>query len=115
MIDRAVGIRCYALFMLTASMTFYFLTRLLRERNGRSIKWIIWMTLSSVAAMYTHFYGMILAGSCLSAALILLYIQGKPVRSVVVAMAVIGLASSGLYPFITASVDMSKADVKQDS
>ena len=112
-IDRAVGIRCYALLMLTASMTFYFLTGLLRERNGRSTKWMVGMTLSSVAAMYTHFYGMILASSCLSAALILLYIQGKPVRVVVVAMAVIGLASSGLYPFITASVDMSKADVSK--
>ena len=112
-IDRAVGIRCYALFMLTASMTFYFLTGLLRERSGRSIKWIIGMTLSSIAAMYTHFYGMILAGSCLSAALILFYIQGKPLRLVVAAMAVTGLASSGLYPFIAASVDMSKAGVSK--
>jgi Dolichyl-phosphate-mannose-protein mannosyltransferase len=107
-IDRAIGIRCYALFMLTASMTFYFLTRLLRESNGKSTKWIIGMTISSVAAMYTHFYGLILAGSCLSAALILFYLQGKPVRSVVAAMVLIGVASSGLFPFIAASVDMSK-------
>ena len=107
-IDRAVGIRCYALFMLTASMTFYFLTRLLRESNGRSVTWIIWMTISSVAAMYTHFYGLILAGSCLSAALILFYLQGKPVRLIVAAMVIIGVASSGLFPFITASVDMSR-------
>jgi hypothetical protein len=107
-IDRAIGIRCYALFMLTASMTFYFLTRLLRESNGKSTKWIIGMTISSVAAMYTHFYGLILAGSCLSAALILFYLQGKPFRSVVAAMVLIGVASSGLFPFIAASVDMSK-------
>jgi hypothetical protein len=107
-IDRAVGIRCYALFMLTASMTFYFLTRLLRESTGRSVKWIIWMTVSSVAAIYTHFYGLILAGSCLSAALILFYIQRKPVRSIVAALVIIGVASSGLFPFITASVDISK-------
>jgi hypothetical protein len=107
-IDRAVGIRCYALFMLTASMTFYFLTRLLSERNGRSTKWIIWMTISSVAAMYTHFYGLILAGSCLAAALILFYLQRKPVRLVAAAMVIIGVASFGLFPFITASVDMSR-------
>jgi len=107
-IDRAVGIRCYALFMLTASLTFYFLTRLLRESNGRSTKWIIWMTISSVAAMYTHFYGLILAGSCQLAALILFYLQGKPIRLVVAATVIVGFASAGLLPFITASIDMSK-------
>jgi hypothetical protein len=109
-IDRAVGIRCYALFTLTASMTFFFLTGLLTDRSGKSAKWIIGMTLSAIAAMYTHFFGVILAGACMSAALVLFYLQGRPVRSVAVAIAITGVASLGLIPFITASLGTSERE-----
>ena len=106
-IDRAVGIRCYSLFTLTSSITIYCMTRVLTANDQLTRRWIMLMTLSAIAAMYTHFYGLILTVGCFAAVLLLTLVRRRPIRMLLPALLIIGIAIVGLLPFVTASVGLS--------
>ena len=56
------------------------------------------MTLCCIAAIYTHFYGLVLSGGCLTAALSSGLAAGVALGPVLMAIAVTGIAAIGLFP-----------------
>ncbi len=106
-IDQAVEVRSYALFLLESAAAFTCLTALLSGPVHGASRWLMLMTMCGIAAMYTHFYGLILSGGCLLAALALLPRRGGRADQVLAAIAVTGIAALGLLPFVTASFHQS--------
>ena len=106
-IEEAVNMRAYPLFLLTSSCAFYCFIRLLEDTQNPSRKWIAGMAACSVLAMYSHFYGVVLAGSLWMALLILVLWHRGRSRPVWLAMLVVVVSALGLIPFLRASVAMS--------
>jgi hypothetical protein len=108
MIVLSVEIRPYALFVLWSAAAFYVLVRLRAtppdERSGMYVA----LALVLAAAVSTHFFGAVLAGSIL-AALILLACRGagrfRPIAGV---GAVCAVSTAVQVPFIVASLRLEK-------
>lgn len=105
---EAVEIRAYPLFLLTSAGVFGALVRLLSDPAGyrpcRLAALVVWGT----AAMYTHFYGLVVAGGALLAALVLARARGARPTSVLAAVAVSAVLAAGLAPFALASGRLSE-------
>ena len=105
----AVEIRAYPLLLLASAASLYCLIRLIAEPDSGA--WLAGLAGCGVVAAYTHFFGLVLAGATLLAALILVPTRGGRVRSVALACAAVGLLSLGLAPFVTAAVGLSADEV----
>jgi hypothetical protein len=106
-IVQAVEIRAYPLFLLASAAAFFCTTRLLADPMTDRPKWLAGLVACGVVAMYTHFFGLVLVGGAILAALVLVPARGGRVRSILLAAAVVGLVSLGLVPFILASIGVS--------
>ncbi|HMB02906.1 MAG TPA: glycosyltransferase family 39 protein, partial [Isosphaeraceae bacterium] len=100
----AVAIRAYPLFLLASAATFLCLTRLLADPVEDRPGWLIGMAVCGIVASYTHFFGLVAIGSCLLATLILVPSLGGRIGPVLMAIAVVGLVSLGITPFVFASI-----------
>jgi len=109
-IVQSVNIRAYPLFMLLAACAFYCLVRLLGD-SGSKARWSAGLAASLVLAMYTHFFGVVLAGSLLGAWLAVLVRGGRPLRQVWAVIAAVGLGALGLAPFVKAAMGVSEGVV----
>src|SRR5512135_720976 len=103
-IGYAVEIRAYPLFLLASAATFFCLTRLLADPIEDRLGWLVGMVVCGMVAVYTHFFGLVLIGSCLLAALILIPSRGGRIGPVLLAIAVVGLVSLGITPFVFSSI-----------
>jgi Dolichyl-phosphate-mannose-protein mannosyltransferase len=109
-IDHAVEIRAYAMFLMESAGAFACLTALLNKPCDRASRWLALMTMCGIAAIYTHFFGLVLSGSCLLAALVLLPRRGGRAKPILVAIAITGVAAIGVLPFALPSLHRSGAD-----
>lgn len=103
---QAVEIRAYPLLILTSAGVYYCLVRLLESESNRG-KWIAALAACGIAASYTHFFGLVLTGGAFLALLVVFRACGDRVRPVLTAIAVVGILSLGLAPFVLASVGLS--------
>ena len=111
----AVEIRPYPVYLLFATLTLYCLCGFLSEPSRSEWKWLGAMALFSVLAMYTHFFGLLLAGAVFSAAFVIsLFTRSRSMPIVIVGLAVL-LASAGLWPFISASSAKSGDEIEAGS
>jgi 4-amino-4-deoxy-L-arabinose transferase-like glycosyltransferase len=107
----AVEVRAYPLFLLASAVAFYGLLRYLEEPaegagGGRS-GWLALMSACGVAAMYLHFFGLVLAGGLFFALGLRALRRREPPRPIVLAALPVAIAAPGLIPFVIASTHIS--------
>ena len=109
-IVTAVEIRTYPLLLLASAGAFFCLLRLaegvepgLPAPRG----WLAGLTVCGIAAMYLHFFGLVLVGSTLLAALVIIVSRGGRPGTVILAGVVAVVAALGLIPFVVASQEIS--------
>jgi hypothetical protein len=104
---EAAEIRAYPLLLLASAAAFYWTVRLLERpydlRPGR----VIIVTICILCATYSHFYGLILGCSLLLSCLVVLRSLHANIKPVLIAGAVVGVAATGLVPFILHSLAVS--------
>ncbi|HVR84334.1 MAG TPA: glycosyltransferase, partial [Planctomycetota bacterium] len=106
-LNAAVAIRAYPLFLLTSACSFYAFTRIIAEPRTYQAKWAGWLAFFLVASLYTHFFGLVLAVSLWGAALVAIRLQGGRVGPLLGGVFLTGILSLGLPPFLQSSLEMS--------
>jgi 4-amino-4-deoxy-L-arabinose transferase-like glycosyltransferase len=109
---NSVEIRAYPLLLLTSAATFCCLIRyLLDVPLGSWRVWLAGMTVCSILAVFTHFFGLVMAGGVFLAALVLTPRRGRQFASVLFAIVIVGLATAGIAPFVLAAIGVSGGSV----
>jgi hypothetical protein len=108
-ITMAVEIRAYPMFLLASAATLWCLVRVL-DPGGRRDGWLFGLVISGLLAIYTHFFGLALVGSCLLAALIVMVARGDRLGRLLAAAAVTGIASVAVLPFVMAALKLGALD-----
>jgi glycosyltransferase involved in cell wall biosynthesis len=106
----AVEIRPYPVFLMFAAGAMCCLTGLFAHASRAEWKWLLGLASCCIAAMYTHYFGVLLAGAVFAAALIISIINRHRLYPVLMTGAAVALAGIGLWPFVTAAVGKSGAD-----
>ena len=96
-----------ALFLMESAGALGCLVALLSDPPRRASRWLLPMTLCAVAAIYTHYFGLVLSGACFLAALFLFPRRGGSTRHVLLAIAVTGITCIGVLPFVLSSLHRS--------
>jgi len=103
---NAVEIRAYPLLLLISAAGFWCLIGwLIAERQQGW--WLAGLLACCVIGVFTHFFGLLLAGSLLTGAFIGGWCAGKRVRWVLLGGPVVGLAAIGIKPFVDAAFKIS--------
>ncbi len=108
-IGAAVEIRAYSLFMLHSAGLFACLVGYAASPAATRRRWLVGIVAFGIAAMYTHFFGLVALGGALLAALILTRAEGQSIIPVLVAGTVAAVAALGLAPFVMASTAMTRS------
>ena len=109
-ITMGVEIRAYPLLILTAAVAFYGLVRRLSMPAGSDgRRWLALIAAAGVAASYTHFFGLVVCGGTLLAALVMSRARGERLGPALAAIAAVALLAAGLGPFVLNSVTVSAA------
>jgi hypothetical protein len=100
-------IRAYPFFVLFSASAFWFLLRLNEDVPGERHRVWAGLVLSCLAAVYTHYFGVVLVGAVLVAAGWMAVERQSMRRPLIVSAAVIAVGASGLAPFILSARGMS--------
>jgi dolichol-phosphate mannosyltransferase len=106
-VTTAVEIRAYPLFLLEASLGFYFLIRYSSDGPERSGYWLAWMAVACIATMFTHLFGVIFTAGLLSAAFLISLQRFGELRRPAIATAIVAVFALGLIPFVRAAIAIS--------
>jgi hypothetical protein len=112
----AVEIRAYPLFLLESSAAFLFLVRLLKpaDRPGSGAPDAVAMALALSAAIATHFFGLVLSVSILSAWWVGTWMRrGSWIPALAVTL-VVGLAVLAITPFVVQAMRISGGNATGD-
>jgi hypothetical protein len=104
---NSVEIRAYPLFLLFSCGSFFFFIEVLKQ--NKVIRPVIGLALCLILAMYTHFYGIVLAAVLLSVLLLVTWQIYEKLKLIIFAGGLIGIATIGLVPFVLASVSVSNS------
>jgi glycosyltransferase involved in cell wall biosynthesis len=113
-IENAVEIRAYPLFMLFSAGALFCLAGLFANGSDGHGRRLAGMGIWSLLAMYTHFFGLLLAGSVFTAAAIMRWWRRERLAPVITVGVVVMIAALGLWPFVSAAVAKSGADVRAE-
>jgi hypothetical protein len=102
-----VEIRTYPLFLLVSAIATLLLLRVVGREPTRA-RDLAWLSATLVVAVYTHYYGVVLAFAVFAAALLVQWQNGRPLRAILIGGALTGALSIGLLPFVLQSVEMSR-------
>ena len=115
-ITTGVEIRAYPLLILTAAGAFYGLVRRLAMPAGsEDRRWLALIAAAGLAASYTHFFGLVVCGGTLLAALVMSRARGERLGPVLVAIAAVAVLAVGLGPFVLNSVTVSEPGQDQQA
>lgn len=103
----AVEIRAYPMLILASAAIFACLIGLAEGPPSARGRWLAAMTACGIAAMYTHFFGLVAFGGAWVAAAVLAWTRGDRIGPLIMAAIVAGLLAMGLLPFILASAGIS--------
>lgn len=108
-IVQAVEIRAYSLLLLTSAGCFFCLSRLLIISDSETLprNWLVGLVVCGIAAMYSHFFGLVVCGGTLLTVLISAVVQGQRLGPPLAAIVAAGVAAMGLTPFVLASASLS--------
>lgn len=108
---QAVEIRSYPLFFTLSAWASLFFSRLVipsqDRRAGREILDLILLASFLLAAVYTHFYGLVFAACIFGALFTDRLLRGGAVSSLLVVASVAAIFSLGVTPFILAAFNVS--------
>lgn len=106
---NSVEIRAYPLFLLTTAGAIYFCVWILEATSRPTIGDWVGLGICCVAGMYTHFYGVVLAGAVMCG-LAALSLWRRELRKPLVAMAVaLMVCAGGMVPFVLGATQMGGA------
>ena len=105
-INFAVEIRAYPLFLLFASGAFFSLIQIIVKENKKYF-WHTLLTIFCIAAIYTHFYGLIMSGSLLFGLLVVSILNKRSVLPAIIAGIIILISFTGVIPFILSSINVT--------
>jgi 4-amino-4-deoxy-L-arabinose transferase-like glycosyltransferase len=108
----SVEIRAYPMLILAAAGIYACLIGYATSSSASRRRWLAGMVACGIAAMYTHFFGLVALGGALVAAFVLARANGESVRPVVVAGGVAAVAVLGLAPFVFASTSLSQGNAR---
>ena len=111
-VTTGVEIRAYPLFLLEASLGFYCLVRYCSDAPDQSRRWLCRMTVVCIAGIYTHFFGLILAGALLLGAAVASWKRFAELRGPTISIAAVSVCAVGLVPFVRAASAISGVDPK---
>ena len=99
LIQTAVEIRAYPFFFAASSAQTIIFLRLLKNQSPIESKWLLLLSVASVVAVYTHFFGVV--SSCAFFGSLALARRNSPsdLIRVMVAFGGVTLASAGIVPF----------------
>jgi len=103
-ITQAVEIRAYPLLILLSSVAIWAFLRFIDSGSRQSLAGLVFV---NIVAIYTHFYGLVLAGSLMVAGVVAQLLRGRSVRGVVVGGAITLVAAAGLAPFVLGAAAIS--------
>jgi Dolichyl-phosphate-mannose-protein mannosyltransferase len=104
----SVEIRAYPLLILASAGIYACLIGYATSAAEARRRWLAGMLACGIAAMYTHFFGLVALGGALLAAFVLARADGESVLPVVAAGCVAAFAALGLVPFVFASAGISR-------
>jgi len=110
----SVEIRAYPLFLLLSACSFWFFTRILAQPDKYRWQHIAGLLLSLVLAMYTHFYGVVLAGALLSACLLVVWYAKGRSWPIIISIGIVGIAMLGLIPFVLTAFSFSHSATEKN-
>jgi 4-amino-4-deoxy-L-arabinose transferase-like glycosyltransferase len=99
-VEQAVNIRVYPCLLLLSACGFYCLVRYFDQSQKNQNRWLTGIIVVSILATYSHFFGLLLAGSLLLAVLAEVWKEGKSLKPVFIAIALVGVSAAGLVPFL---------------
>ena len=108
-VTTSVEIRAYPLLILESAGIFACLIRYATSPSESRWRWLAGMLACGIAAMYTHFFGLVALGGALLAAFVLARAHGESVLPVIAAGCIAAIAGLGLAPFVLASAGLSSA------
>jgi len=114
-IEQAVNIRVYPLFIFWSACGFYCLVRLFGESKSTKSHWLFGVVLFSLFAIYSHFFGLLLAGSLMLATLFGKWREDKKLKVVFIGILMIGISTMGTIPFLAALVQNFGKEFKSSS
>lgn len=106
-VTTAVEIRSYPLFLLVSACSIDVFLRIAREPRTVSPKLAAALTATTIAGVYTHFYGLVLAGSLWSSILLFVWSRNGNLRPLLLGAGAAGLAALGVTPFVLWSMGIS--------
>jgi 4-amino-4-deoxy-L-arabinose transferase-like glycosyltransferase len=104
----APEIRAYPLFLAFASLVFLALAGYIQADHKRASRWLLVLLIASLAATYTHFYGLVLGGAAISSAALISLMRRRHVVGPIAAGLALLASSAGLAPFVSYSTQLSK-------
>jgi hypothetical protein len=110
-IVQAVEIRAYPLLILESAGIFTCFVGYSAGPAALNRRWLAGMWACGIAAMYTHFFGLVVLGGALVASFLVARFRGDKIVPVVIAGAMAAFAALGVGPFAFASAAISQAGV----
>ncbi len=101
-IEQAVNIRVYPIYLLLSACCFYCSIRLIRNPKTYQKRWLFGLFFFSILTIYSHLYGLLPVGSIFLATLICFWKTGGRLKLLFLTMAGIGVSAIGLIPFLLA-------------
>lgn len=102
----SVEIRAYPLFILISAAAIYFCVRILKATPTVLLSDWGWLAGCCIAGIYTHFYGVVLAGSVICGMTVISLWQPELRKPLVVMAAVISFCSFGMVAFVMGASQM---------
>ncbi len=107
-VTMAPEIRAYPLFLTFAAVVFLALVGYVQADGAKSSRWLIVLFIASLAATYTHFYGLVLGGAAIASAGLIALMRRRHVVGPIAAGLAFLVFSAGLVPFVSYSTQLSK-------
>jgi len=103
----APEIRAYPLFLSFAAWAYFMLVGYARSPDRAGTRWLLGLLVASLAATYTHFFGLVLGGAAIGSAAVLALLGRRRLAWPVLTGVMFLALASGLAPFVKASVNIS--------
>ncbi len=110
----SVEIRAYPLFLLLSAASYWFFTRILAQPDKYRWQHIAGLVLCLILAMYTHFFGLVLAGALLSACLLVVWYAKGRCWPIIISIGIVGIAMLGLIPFVLTAFSFSHSAAEKN-
>lgn len=103
-------IRPYPVLLLLACCGTYCAVRILCDGRSYAASWAWLLAAVAILASYTHFFGLVLAGSLFAGLLLVLWRQNGRTGPILIAGTVVAVCSLGLVPFVTGAAQVGGDD-----